>query len=230
MLPVLATKDNAKGAWDTIKKMRVGIREAHRQKLHKDFENLSFKNGEGIEDFSLRISGILSELQSLGDNKTELDAVQKFLCVVPSRYGQMACSIETMLDLEDMSIKSSPVACKHPRDEVTQRWTHKDVCFLQRKSGRLVRATISQGRAHLAVAEEARNRGAAELGTAVAARTEASRSRRAETVDAITAASMAAGHANVTRQSTTAVTRRSGKRLTLRKLRTVTMMQLQGCS
>jgi hypothetical protein len=73
MLPVLAAKDNAKSAWDAIKKMRVGvdrIREARRQKLHKDFENLSFKNGEGIEDFGLRISGILTELQSLGDNKT----------------------------------------------------------------------------------------------------------------------------------------------------------------
>jgi transposase len=65
MVPVLAAKDNAKAAWDAIKVMRVGVdrvREARRQKLRKDFENLEFKSGEGIEDFSLCISSVLSEL------------------------------------------------------------------------------------------------------------------------------------------------------------------------
>ena len=31
--------------------------------------------------------------------------MQKFLRVVPSRYAQMACSIETLLELEDMTVK-----------------------------------------------------------------------------------------------------------------------------
>ena len=108
MVPVLSAKDNAQTAWNAIKKMRVGIdrvRESRRQRLRKDFENLSFKSDEGIEDFALRISGVVSELQSLGDGITELTAVQKFLCVVPSRYAQMACSIETLLDLEDMTVE-----------------------------------------------------------------------------------------------------------------------------
>jgi hypothetical protein len=108
MVPVLAAKDNAKAAWDAIKVMRVGVdrvREARRQKLRKDFGNLEFNSGEGIEDFSLRISGVLSELQALGDTTTELDAVQKILRIVPPQYAQMACSIETLLDLQHMSIE-----------------------------------------------------------------------------------------------------------------------------
>ena len=46
MVQPLAAKDDAKIAWDTIKTMRVGVdrvREARRQRLRKDFDNLQFK-------------------------------------------------------------------------------------------------------------------------------------------------------------------------------------------
>jgi hypothetical protein len=59
MVPALATKDNAKVAWNTLKAMRVGdnrIREACREKLRKEFEALAFKKDESIEDFALRTS------------------------------------------------------------------------------------------------------------------------------------------------------------------------------
>jgi hypothetical protein len=78
MVQLLAAKDNAKVAWDTIKTMRVGVdrvREARRQRLRREYENLTFKSGEVVEDFTLRISSFLTELQGLGDTTTELDAV-----------------------------------------------------------------------------------------------------------------------------------------------------------
>jgi hypothetical protein len=62
---------------------------------------MAFKTGEVVEDFAMRLSSLVSELQSLGDSTAELDAVQKMLRVVPSRYGQMACSI----DLKELSIE-----------------------------------------------------------------------------------------------------------------------------
>jgi hypothetical protein len=107
MVQLLAAKDNAKLAWDTIKTMRVGVdrvREARRQRLRKDFDALAFQSGETVEDFSLHVSSLVTELQSLGDTTSELDDVQKILRVVPSRYAQMACSIETLLDLKELSI------------------------------------------------------------------------------------------------------------------------------
>jgi hypothetical protein len=70
MVQVLSAKDNAKAAWDTIKTMRVSmdrVCEARRQRLCKDFDNLTIKSGEVVEDFSLHMSSIMSELQSLGD-------------------------------------------------------------------------------------------------------------------------------------------------------------------
>ena len=35
----------------------------------------------------------------------EVRVVQKFLCVVPSRYMQIALAIETMLDLNTLSVE-----------------------------------------------------------------------------------------------------------------------------
>jgi hypothetical protein len=108
MVPALAAGDNAKVAWDMLKTMRIGdnrVREARRQKLRKEFDAMAFKSGESVEDFSMRMSSLVCELQSLGDSTTELDAVQKTLRVVPKRYAQMACSIETLLDLSTLSIE-----------------------------------------------------------------------------------------------------------------------------
>jgi hypothetical protein len=65
---------------------------------------MAFKSGESVDDFSMRMSSLVSELQSLGDNTTDLDAIQKTLCVVPKWYSQMACSIETLLDLSTLPI------------------------------------------------------------------------------------------------------------------------------
>ena len=92
------------------------VREARHQKLRREFENVAFKDNESIEDFSLRLAGILTELQSLGDTVTELPDIQKFLHVVPPRYVQMACSIETLLDLSELSIEelSGERACVSP--------------------------------------------------------------------------------------------------------------------
>jgi hypothetical protein len=48
-----------------IKTMRVSVdrvREERRQKLYKDFNNLTFKSGETIEDFSMHVSTIVAEL------------------------------------------------------------------------------------------------------------------------------------------------------------------------
>jgi hypothetical protein len=125
MVQVLAAKDNAKAAWDTIKTMCVGvdrIREARRQRLCKEFDQLALKAGENVEDFLLHVSSIVTEMQSLGDTTSELDGVQKILRVIPKRYGQMACSIETLLDLKELSIEelSNRLAASEGRGEPKQ--------------------------------------------------------------------------------------------------------------
>lgn len=108
LVRTLAAKDNAKAAWDTLRTLRVGaerVREAKAQTRRRDYDRLAFKDGENVEEFALRLSTILSDLELLGDPEDERKAVRKFLRVLPRKYRQMASSIESLLDLNSMSIE-----------------------------------------------------------------------------------------------------------------------------
>ena len=65
MLATLAVKKIAKEAWDTLKTMRMGadwVHQAKAQTLCKEFEQLKFKDGERVDDFVMRLNGLLANL------------------------------------------------------------------------------------------------------------------------------------------------------------------------
>ncbi|XBJ10170.1 hypothetical protein VPH35_015098 [Triticum aestivum] len=108
MRGMLAAKASAKEAWEAIRTQRLGsnrVREANVQKLRADFENIAFKEGEHVDDFAMRISSVASQLRALGDTMDDARVVRKFLRVVPPRFAQVAVSIETLLDLSELSIE-----------------------------------------------------------------------------------------------------------------------------
>ncbi|XP_037451934.1 mucin-4-like [Triticum dicoccoides] len=105
---MLAAKASAKEAWEAIRTQRLGsnhVREVNAQKLRADFENIAFKEGELVDDFAMRISSLASQLRALGDTMDDARLVRKFLRVVPSRFAQVAVSIETLLDLSELSVE-----------------------------------------------------------------------------------------------------------------------------
>jgi hypothetical protein len=60
----LAVKATAHDAWEAIKQVRLGadwVREANAQHLRREFNNIEFKAGETVEDFSLRLNTIASQ-------------------------------------------------------------------------------------------------------------------------------------------------------------------------
>uniref|UniRef100_A0A453QQD3 Retrotransposon gag domain-containing protein n=1 Tax=Aegilops tauschii subsp. strangulata TaxID=200361 RepID=A0A453QQD3_AEGTS len=86
MLRSLAAKDSAKEAWDALKTLRMGserVCEDRAQTHRLDFENLQFKDEERMEEFALRLTSIVNDLEALGDGITERKVVRKFLCCVP---------------------------------------------------------------------------------------------------------------------------------------------------
>jgi hypothetical protein len=61
----LAVKDTVCEAWDAICLMRMGadrVKEANAEKLRQDFAAITFKPGEHVEDFALRINTLANEL------------------------------------------------------------------------------------------------------------------------------------------------------------------------
>jgi hypothetical protein len=69
MVSAVASKDTAKSAWETIKTMRVGddrVRAVAVQHLLHQFETVEIKDEESIENYSMRLSGMVQHLAMLG--------------------------------------------------------------------------------------------------------------------------------------------------------------------
>jgi hypothetical protein len=61
--------------------------------------------GECIEKFALPATTIANQLWSVGCMITDKDIIKKILHLVPDHLEQVAISIETLLDLNNMSIE-----------------------------------------------------------------------------------------------------------------------------
>ncbi|XP_071685359.1 uncharacterized protein [Lolium perenne] len=75
------------------------------QTRHREYENLAFRRGESIEDFAIRLTNLLSDLELLGDPVDEYKAVLKFLRIVPRKYRPMVMDIEQTVDLKQLTIE-----------------------------------------------------------------------------------------------------------------------------
>ena len=58
-----------------------------------------------MEDFALRLQSLVSQLAVLGVTIDEEDVVAKYLRVVPTKYVQIALSLETLMDLSTLTIE-----------------------------------------------------------------------------------------------------------------------------
>ncbi|CAN6373153.1 unnamed protein product [Urochloa humidicola] len=103
----LAVKKSAKEAWDSVKKMRGGddrVKAANVQQLMKEFENLSFRDGEAVGNFTVRVNRLTARLGNLGEVVPDSRVVRKVLRAVPRRLKQVAVSIEIHGNLNNMSL------------------------------------------------------------------------------------------------------------------------------
>jgi hypothetical protein len=61
----LSKKQTTKDSWDAIAAARIGSDRAHKttlQALRKEWENLAFKPGEDVDDFSLRLNTLQQKM------------------------------------------------------------------------------------------------------------------------------------------------------------------------
>jgi hypothetical protein len=72
------------------------------------WENLTFKPGEDIDDFALRLNILQQKMVQFDDDTYgEERVVEKLSWCIPEKYKQIACSIESLLDLSTMSIEEA---------------------------------------------------------------------------------------------------------------------------
>jgi hypothetical protein len=80
-------------------------KEANAKRLHREFSDIAFKTGESVEDFSLLLSGVVSELCVLGDNVPDKEVIKWLLHVVPDKLEHVVISMEALLDLNVLALE-----------------------------------------------------------------------------------------------------------------------------
>jgi hypothetical protein len=107
LMGTIANKASAKEVWDALYLCNVGterVRKARASMLRRDFNALKFEDGETINDFSVRINSLVTQLAVLSTTYTKDEVVRRFLQALPPRFDQIAASIETLLDLANVSL------------------------------------------------------------------------------------------------------------------------------
>lgn len=97
VLLTIAEKDTAREAWEAIKRMCMGaerVKEAKVQTLKGDFESLTMKETDQIDDFCMKLSGIVTNIRVLGETMEEASVVRKILRAVPDKFLQITSNIE----------------------------------------------------------------------------------------------------------------------------------------
>jgi hypothetical protein len=107
MICSIASKPTVKAAWDSITLCNIGVDRVWKAKVssHKrEFDTLTFHDGESVDDFGTRIRQITNKLVVLGYESKEVEVVRRFLLALPHKFEQIMVSIETLLDLESMMV------------------------------------------------------------------------------------------------------------------------------
>jgi hypothetical protein len=127
MWGTLGAKKTVKEAWETIKTTRIRadrVKEVNIQKLLKEFENIEFKEGESVADFGMRIINLVTNIKSLGEVIDDTRVVKKFLRVVPSRFNQVAVSIEMFCDMSSLTVEDLVGRLRAAEDHLDNKLEH----------------------------------------------------------------------------------------------------------
>jgi hypothetical protein len=90
----LSKKWTANEAWDAIATTRIGSDHARKttlRALQKEWENLTFKPGEDVDDFVLRLNTLQKKMVQFGnDTYGEERTIEKLIRCIPEKYKQIA--------------------------------------------------------------------------------------------------------------------------------------------
>ena len=110
ILLTLAEKKTAKEAWEAVKTICQGAdraKKARVQTLKADFESMNMKETDSLDEFYLKMNGIVANIRALGESVEESYVVKKILRAVPGNFLQIASTIEQFGNLETMTVEET---------------------------------------------------------------------------------------------------------------------------
>jgi hypothetical protein len=136
----IASKPSAKAAWESLMLRNVDVdrvRKAKASTLKREFDSLMFEPGELIDDFGTRLSQITNQLAVLGFEYKEEEIVRRFLAALPPKFKQIATSIETLCDLDTITVDEL-IGLLKPSEERINRNNGKSIASLNLTEDELV--------------------------------------------------------------------------------------------
>ena len=90
LLLALAEKKTSKEAWTAVKTMCLGadkVKKARALTLKGEFEALSMKETEQLDEFYMKLNGLVTNIRALGEKMEEAYVVKKLLRSVPLKIS-----------------------------------------------------------------------------------------------------------------------------------------------
>jgi hypothetical protein len=107
MVLTIAKKETVKETWDTIATTRVSddrVKKATVQQLCQKFDLATFNDDETIEDYALRLSGMVAHLATLGEEVKDGEIIANMLRSLSPRFKHIMIVIKTLLGVSTMSV------------------------------------------------------------------------------------------------------------------------------
>ena len=106
ILMQVSTKKTAKEVWDSLKTRFVGadrVKAARLSTLRGEFDMMYMAEGEQLDDYAGKISGMAARYASLGSTLDDAAMVKKLLDTVPDRLYSAVAGIEQFCDVDTMA-------------------------------------------------------------------------------------------------------------------------------
>ena len=110
ILMQVSSKKTVKEVWDSLKTRFVGadrVKTARLSTLRGEFDKLCMADGEQLDDFAGKISGMAARYASLGSTLSDAEMVKKLFDTVPDRLFNTVAEIEQFCDPEKMAFEEA---------------------------------------------------------------------------------------------------------------------------
>ncbi|XP_074361225.1 uncharacterized protein LOC141701481 [Apium graveolens] len=125
----LAKRTTAKEVWEAIKMASLGadrVKKAKAQTLKAEFESLKMNESEQLDDFCLKLNGLVVKIRALGESIGEEYVVKKILRAVPTKFLQIASALEQFGNLETMSVEEVIGSLKAYEERLSRQGKSKE--------------------------------------------------------------------------------------------------------
>ncbi|KAI9177638.1 hypothetical protein LWI28_017655 [Acer negundo] len=107
ILETILNKETAKAIWDSMRQKYQGstkVKRAQLQALRREFEILSMKESEKVNEYFARTLTIANKMKAHGERMEQSMIIEKILRSMTLKFNYVVCSIEESNDLSIMTI------------------------------------------------------------------------------------------------------------------------------